>query len=143
MDAMTMDAPGTEVLRAYGQPRTIMVVDDGDLNRMLISLILRKEGYKVLESSNGRDALEVLSDNHIDMLITDLNMPEMDGIELVKQIRSRAGLGFVPIVMISSEFLEARIQKAYEAGINDWLPKPHIANRLSDVLAKYVRKYCA
>jgi two-component system chemotaxis response regulator CheY len=74
------------------------------------------------------------------MLITDLNMPEMDGIELVKTVRSRPGMGFVPIVMISSEILEARKQKAYEAGINDWVPKPFIAKQLRNVLAKYAHQ---
>ena len=119
---------------------TIMVVDDFDVIRELVSLILRKEGHEVLESRNGREALDLLSDNKIDMLITDLNMPEMDGIELVKTVRSRPGLGFVPIVMISSEILEARKQKAYEAGINDWVPKPFIAKQLRNVLTKYAQQ---
>ena len=141
MDVTTMDASASEVVRSAEVPTmTIMVVDDFDVIRELVSLILRKEGHEVLESRNGREALDLLSDNKIDMLITDLNMPEMDGIELVKTVRSRPGLGFVPIVMISSEILEARKQKAYEAGINDWVPKPFIAKQLRDVLTKYAQQ---
>jgi len=141
MDVTTMDASASEVMRSAEVPTmTIMVVDDFDVIRELVSLILRKEGHEVLESRNGREALDLLSDNKIDMLITDLNMPEMDGIELVKTVRSRPGLGFVPIVMISSEILEARKQKAYEAGINDWVPKPFIAKQLRDVLTKYAQQ---
>jgi len=141
MDVTTMDASVSEVVRRAEVPTmTIMVVDDFDVIRELVSLILRKEGHEVLESRNGREALDLLSDNKIDMLITDLNMPEMDGIELVKTVRSRPGLGFVPIVMISSEILEARKQKAYEAGINDWVPKPFIAKQLRNVLTKYAQQ---
>lgn len=141
MDVTTMDASASEVVRSAEVPTmTIMVVDDFDVIRELVSLILRKEGHEVLESRNGREALDLLSDNKIDMLITDLNMPEMDGIELVKTVRSRPGLGFVPIVMISSEILEARKQKAYEAGINDWVPKPFIAKQLRNVLTKYAQQ---
>ena len=141
MDVTTMDASASEVMRSAEVPTmTIMVVDDFDVIRELVSLILRKEGHEVLESRNGREALDLLSDNKIDMLITDLNMPEMDGIELVKTVRSRPGLGFVPIVMISSEILEARKQKAYEAGINDWVPKPFIAKQLRNVLTKYAQQ---
>ena len=141
MDVTTMDASASEVVRSAEVPTmTIMVVDDFDRIRELVSLILRKEGHEVLESRNGREALDLLSDNKIDMLITDLNMPEMDGIELVKTVRSRPGLGFVPIVMISSEILEARKQKAYEAGINDWVPKPFIAKQLRNVLTKYAQQ---
>jgi len=136
-----MDASASEIIRSAEVPTmTIMVVDDFDVIRDLVSLILRKEGHEVLESRNGREALDLLSDNKIDMLITDLNMPEMDGIELVKTVRSRPGLGFVPIVMISSEILEARKQKAYEAGINDWVPKPFIAKQLRNVLTKYAQQ---
>ena len=141
MDVTTMDASASEIIRSAEVPTmTIMVVDDFDVIRDLVSLILRKEGHEVLESRNGREALDLLSDNKIDMLITDLNMPEMDGIELVKTVRSRPGLGFVPIVMISSEILEARKQKAYEAGINDWVPKPFIAKQLRNVLTKYAQQ---
>jgi len=141
MDVTTMDASASEVVRSAEVPTmTIMVVDDFDMIRELVSLILRKEGHEVLESRNGREALDLLSDNKIDLLITDLNMPEMDGIELVKTVRSRPGLGFVPIVMISSEILEARKQKAYEAGINDWVPKPFIAKQLRNVLTKYAQQ---
>ena len=141
MVVTTMDASVSEVVRRAEVPTmTIMVVDDFDVIRELVSLILRKEGHEVLESRNGREALDLLSDNKIDMLITDLNMPEMDGIELVKTVRSRPGLGFVPIVMISSEILEARKQKAYEAGINDWVPKPFIAKQLRNVLTKYAQQ---
>ena len=141
MDVTTMDASASEIIRSAEVPTmTIMVVDDFDVIRDLVSLILRKEGHEVLESRNGREALDLLSDNKIDMLITDLNMPEMDGIELVKTVRSRPGMGFVPIVMISSEILEARKQKAYEAGINDWVPKPFIAKQLRNVLTKYAQQ---
>jgi two-component system chemotaxis response regulator CheY len=144
MDVMTINAADPEGGRdAEAAAMTIMVADDGDLIRKLVSMILTKEGHKVVESRNGKEALDLLLKTNIDILITDLNMPGMDGIELVKTIRSSPGLRLLPIVMLSSEFLEARKQKAYEAGINDWIPKPFIIKDLRDVLTKYAQEYCA
>ena len=118
--------------------KTILVVDDADVIRSLVSLILTTEGYEVVESNNGKDALNKLEETSIDMIITDLNMPEMDGVELVKTMRSKFAYMHVPVVMLTSEFLEARKQKAFEAGINEWIPKPFIAKHLRDLVIKYV-----
>jgi len=117
--------------------KTVMVVDDGDLIRMLVAYILRNEGYRVVEAGNGKEAFDLLMKTNIDMVITDLNMPEGDGIELVNKIRSTPTYRYLPVVMISSELLEGRKEKAYAAGIDEWLPKPHIPKQLRQLLVKY------
>jgi len=123
--------------RVGGRYKKIMVVEDEAFIRKLVSMIAKKEGYEVIEAGNGKDAAEKLLDTQIDLLITDLNMPEMDGIELVRTLRSRPGQMYTPVIMLSSEFREARRQMAYEAGINEWVPKPFITKHLRDLITKY------
>ena len=116
--------------------RTILVVDDADFIRRLVSIILTLEGYTVLEAGNGKEALDILAKTWVDMIITDLNMPVMDGIELVSAMRSEPAYKHIPVVMLTSEFLEFRKQQAFEAGINEWVPKPYITRKLRDVVFK-------
>lgn len=117
--------------------KTILVVDDADFIRRLVSIILTLEGYTVLEAGNGKEALAILGETRVDLIITDLNMPVMDGIELVSALRSESAYRHVPVVMLTSEFLEFRKQQAFEAGINEWVPKPYITSKLKDLVFKY------
>ena len=116
--------------------KTILVVDDADFIRKLVSIILTLEGYTVLEAGNGKEALDILAKTWVDMIITDLNMPVMDGIELVSAMRSEPAYKHIPVVMLTSEFLEFRKQQAFEAGINEWVPKPYITRKLRDLVFK-------
>ena len=134
--AMTAVDPA-EGLGAGSKTKTIMVVDDADFIRRLVSLILKNDGYKVVESTNGKEALNLLSDMEIDMLITDLNMPEMDGIELVRTMRANPAYKSIPVLMLTSEFHETKKQKAYEVGINEWILKPFITKQLMGIVTKY------
>ena len=129
---------GSSVTTISKISKKILVVDDAGFIRNLVSLILTTEGYEVIESNNGKDALKKLEETSIDMIITDLNMPEMDGIELVKTMRSKSAYMHIPVVMLTSEFLETRKQRAFEAGINEWIPKPFIAQHLRALVMKYV-----
>ena len=112
------------------------MVDDADYIRRLISIILTMEGYALIEANNGKQALDILAETRIDMIITDLNMPVMDGIELVSAMRSEAAYKHIPVVMLTSEFFESRKQKAFESGINEWVPKPYITSKLRDLVFK-------
>jgi len=116
--------------------KTILVVDDADYIRRLVAIILKMEGYTVLEAGNGKEALDTLEKTRIDMIITDLNMPVMDGIELVNVLRSKPAFKHIPVVMLTSEFLEFRKQTAFEAGVNEWMPKPYITSKLRDLVFK-------
>jgi len=117
--------------------KTILVVDDADFIRRLISIILTIDGYTVIEADNGKEALDILGKTRVDIIITDLNMPVMDGIELVSVMRSEPAYKHIPVVMLTSEFLESRKQKAFDSGINEWVPKPYITSKLRDLVFKY------
>ena len=117
--------------------KTILVVDDADFIRRLVSIILTIEGYSIIEANNGKEAFDLLGETRVDMIITDLNMPVMDGIELVSAMRSEPAYKHIPVVMLTSDFLESRKQKAFDSGINEWVPKPYITSKLRDLVFKY------
>jgi two-component system chemotaxis response regulator CheY len=134
--AMTaMDA--REFASIVSTSKTILVVDDADFIRRLVSIILTMEGYAIIEANNGKEALDMLGNTPVDIIITDLNMPVMDGIELVNALRSEPAYKNIPVVMLTSDFLESRKQKAFDSGINEWVPKPYITSKLRDLVFKY------
>jgi two-component system chemotaxis response regulator CheY len=138
MGVITMTAmESKELARINTTSKAILVVDDADYIRRLVSIVLSLEGYTVVEATNGKEALDILEKTRVDMIITDLNMPVMDGIELVSAMRSEPAYSHIPVVMLTSEFLESRKQKAFESGINEWVPKPYITSRLRDFVFKY------
>ncbi len=93
--------------------KNILIVDDAVSMRGLVSLTLKKAGYDVKEASNGKDALKKLSGSKVNMIITDLNMPEMDGIEFIKAVKKMPGYKFIPIVMLTTE---SQAEKKKEEG---------------------------
>ena len=118
--------------------KKVMVVDDVRHIRELLSLILKSEGFEVIESINGRDALAKLDASPVDMLITDLNMPEMNGFELVSRLRSCDNFRSTPVIMVSSENHEAIREKARHMGVNEWIIKPLIPSDLMNVVRKLI-----
>jgi two-component system chemotaxis response regulator CheY len=104
--------------------RTILVVEDSVPIKQCVSAALESAGYSVISAGNGRHALGKLHGKRIDMVITDLAMPEMDGIEFVKRFRALAGSEGVPVVMLTAEPREFKIQEALSAGVNRWMFKP-------------------
>lgn len=81
----------------------ILVVDDDKTTRKMISLILKSKGYEVVTAENGLEALQKLGIDKINLILTDMNMPYMDGIEFTKQVRSNPEIASIPIVMITTE----------------------------------------
>jgi two-component system chemotaxis response regulator CheY len=118
--------------------KRVMVVEDVKHVRELLSLILKNEGFDVIESVNGQDAWNKLEGSGIDMLITDLNMPEMNGFELVKKLRNSADFHLTPVLMVTSENHEPIRKKAKQLGVNEWLMKPLIPSDLMDVVRRLI-----
>ena len=112
----------------------VLVVDDSVHMRQLITLVLKDEGYDVISAENGREALLKLDGSDIDIVITDLNMPEMDGIEFVKQLRNDANYRTVPVVMITTDSNASRRRESEAAGTTCWINKPFMPDELLDVL---------
>ena len=118
--------------------KTIMTVDDSASVRQMVSFTLKKEGFSVIEASDGKDAASKLS-GPIDMVITDLNMPNMDGIELIKAIRANAAYKFIPIVMLTTESQASKKQEGKSAGATGWIVKPFKPEQLLAVVKKLLK----
>lgn len=110
--------------------KRILVVDDSSTIRKLINYILRKKDYHITEAEDGIDALEKLIDTKVDLVIADLNMPNMDGIELVRSLRNNYYHLDTPIIMLTTTRDENLRKAALEAGVNLFLNKPIQPNML-------------
>ena len=118
--------------------KTVMTVDDSASVRQMVSFALSGAGYGVVEAENGRDALDKLAAAKVDLILTDLNMPVMDGIELVRAVRADPGLRFVPIVLLTTESQEAKKQEGRKAGATGWIVKPFKPEQLLAVVRKII-----
>jgi len=116
----------------------IMTVDDSASVRQMVSFTLKNAGYDVIEATDGKDALAKLS-GPIKMVITDLNMPNMDGITLIKNIRANAAYKFIPIVMLTTESQATKKQDGKAAGATGWIVKPFKPDQLLAVVKKVLR----
>ena len=115
--------------------KTILTVDDSASVRQLVSFTLRTAGYDVIEAVDGHDAQSKFT-KPVHLVITDLNMPKVDGLELVRWIRSTAACKYVPIVLLTTESLEAKKQEARAAGATGWIVKPFRPEQLLGVVKR-------
>ena len=119
--------------------KNFLVVDDSASMRQLITFAMQYAGYDVLLAENGKDALDKLSSTRVDMVITDLNMPDMDGIELITHLRSMPDYKFVPIVMLTTEAQEEKKRQGKAAGASGWIVKPFTPDQLLSVVRKFIK----
>lgn len=110
----------------------LLIVDDDKTTRKLLSLYLKGKGYEVVTAENGLDALEKLGTESINLVITDMNMPYMDGIELARTLRADPAWKAMPLIMVTTEADDDERNKAYEAGVDDYLVKPTNADKIHD-----------
>jgi len=104
--------------------KTILTAEDSASIRQLMNQTLVDAGHRVIEARNGREALDQMAKHRVGMLITDLNMPEMDGLNLIRNVRKDQGNRFLPILMLTSENLEQRREEVKSAGASAWIAKP-------------------
>lgn len=119
--------------------KNILTVEDSPTLRELISFTLNDGDYKIIEAENGRDALNKLDGCHVDMVITDLNMPQMNGIELTRNIRSKDQYKYIPIIFLSTESRVEKKEEAKMAGATGWIVKPFQPEQLIKVVRKVLR----
>ena len=110
--------------------KRIMTVDDSATMRTMLNLTLTHAGYEVVEACDGDEALALLAAGSVDLLVTDLNMPNMNGIALAGAARKIPGSRFMPIIMLSSEREGSKKADARSAGVSAWLTKPFKAPQL-------------
>jgi len=116
--------------------QTILVVDDSWSVRQLVSFTLSSAGYEVMEASDGADALSKLTGQEIHLIICDVNMPNMDGISFVKEVKKSEKYKFTPIIMLTTESQEAKRQQGKVAGATGWIVKPFNPEQLLTVVKK-------
>jgi two-component system chemotaxis response regulator CheY len=114
----------------------ILIVDDDKTTRKLLSLYLKGSGFEVVTAENGLNALEKLGSDTFQLVLTDLNMPFMDGIEFLKAMKSNPGTSNIPALMLTTETDEEERQRAIEAGADGYLSKPVTA----EVVAAKIRQ---
>jgi two-component system, chemotaxis family, chemotaxis protein CheY len=117
---------------------TILIVDDSESIREMLKFRLQKAGFNILAGKDGKDALKHFNGIKIDLVITDLYMPHMDGISLIKKIREIEDYKLVPILLLTTESTGNKKIEAKNAGANGWLIKPFDLNKLLSVIYKIV-----
>jgi len=112
-----------ETMRA-GRPTRVLLVDDDPGYLALLEKVLATAEYEVLTATHGREALRVLREEGVQLVVTDWTMPEMDGIDFCRAVRSAESLGFVYVIVLTAHADKARLLEAFDAGADDFLPKP-------------------
>ena len=118
--------------------RSVMIVDDSESIRKFLVFALRAQGFTVVAARDGMDALEKLSQNKVDLVITDLNMPNMDGFEFLKALREDREYSEVPVIILSSLSSDQDIETGLRLGANSYLVKPFDQKRIQYEVAKYL-----
>ena len=116
-----------------------MIVDDSESIREVVSFTLESEGFKVLVGVDGKDALKFLDGSNIDLIITDLHMPVMNGIELIREVRKMDDYSRIPILFLTTESQTAKKMEAKEAGATGWIIKPFVPAKLIAAINKVMR----
>jgi two-component system chemotaxis response regulator CheY len=116
--------------------KTILVVDDSSSVREVVGIALKGAGYDVIEACDGQDALTKLNGQKIHLIVSDVNMPNLDGIGLVTQVKQNPDYKFTPIMMLTTESQDDMKQKGKAAGAKAWLVKPFQPDALLSAVAK-------
>ena len=118
--------------------KKILIVDDSSSVRTVARMALREKGYEVAEAGNGQEALQVLQVDRCHLVISDVNMPVMDGISLLKQIKAHPNYKFTPVIMLTTEAGEDKKQEGRAAGAKAWITKPFQPQILVEAVSKLI-----
>jgi two-component system chemotaxis response regulator CheY len=115
---------------------TILIAEDNPVNQRMLTFILKKEGHTVITAVHGVEALDRLAETTIDVVITDIGMPEMDGITLLKHMRADASYQELPVIVITASGEDVDYATARKAGANDLLTKPVSSRQIIDTVSR-------
>ena len=118
--------------------KTILIVDDSSSVRVVLKAALMGAGYNVLEGSDGKDGISKLTGQKVHLIISDVNMPNMNGIEMVKTIKQMPAYKFTPVCMLTTESEQSMIAEGKAAGAKAWIVKPFQPPKLLDAVSKLV-----
>jgi two-component system, chemotaxis family, chemotaxis protein CheY len=118
--------------------KTILIVDDSASMRQVVGIALKDAGYELIEAGDGNEALKKLDGTKIHLIISDINMPNMDGISFVREVKQNPKYKFTPIIMLTTEVNQAKKDAAKEAGAKAWVTKPFQPKNLLDAVSKLI-----
>ncbi|QID18277.1 response regulator [Nitrogeniibacter mangrovi] len=118
--------------------KTVLAVDDSASIRQMVSFTLKSAGYEVVEAADGQEGLDKAKTRAFNLVLTDQNMPRMDGLTLIKSLRGMANYRSVPILMLTTESSDAMKSQGRAAGATGWLVKPFDPNKLIEVVKKVI-----
>jgi two-component system chemotaxis response regulator CheY len=118
--------------------KSILVVDDTRSMRKMVAAVLTGAGYEVSEAGDGVEALELAQSRRFDLVVTDHNMPRMDGVTLVRELRQLGLYDDVALIVLSTEVDPVLKQKGRDAGATGWMAKPFDPERMLDIVAKFI-----
>ena len=119
--------------------KRIMTVDDSASLRQMVGVVLRGGGYEVVEAVDGLDALSKLKGQELHLILSDINMPKMDGLEFTRRLRAMPEYRFVPVVLLTTESHPEKKQEGKAAGATGWIVKPFSPDQLLAVAKKVMR----
>ena len=119
--------------------KTVLVVDDSTSMRQMVAYTMKEAGFEVIEGSNGQEGLSRVQGKAVNLVITDLNMPVMDGMTMIRQLRTKAEYKFTPILMLTTESQQEKKAEGKAAGATGWIVKPFNPEQLLQVVGKVVR----
>lgn len=118
--------------------KTIMVIDDSASLRQVVGIALKSAGYEVIEACDGMDALSKLTGKKINLVVCDVNMPNMDGITFVKEIKQLPNYKFTPVIMLTTESQEGKKKEGQAAGAKAWVVKPFQPAQMLAAVSKLI-----
>ena len=118
--------------------KTILIVDDSVSLRQVVSMALKSAGYEVIEGCDGKDALAKLTGQRVHLIISDVNMPNMDGITFLKEVKKNPQYKFTPVIMLTTEGADDKKRQGQEAGAKAWMVKPFQPQQMLAAVAKLV-----
>ncbi len=118
--------------------KTILIVDDSSSVRQVVGITLRGAGYEVVEGCDGKDGLSKLDGRKIHLIVSDVNMPNMDGISFVKQVKTLASYRFTPVIMLTTESADEKKREGQAAGAKAWVVKPFKPEVLLNAVQKLI-----
>ena len=118
--------------------KTVMIVDDSESLRQVVNIALSGAGYHVIEARDGTDALDKLNGKKIHLIICDVNMPNMDGIAFVKELKRLPGHKFTPVIMLTTDGHEAKKREGQAAGAKAWVVKPFRPAQMLAAVSKLI-----
>ncbi|HGJ63923.1 TPA: response regulator [bacterium] len=121
-------------------PNKILVVEDNDKNRKLVRIILQSKGYELMEATTAEEAINQLKENIPDLILLDIQLPQMDGLELTKKIRDQKETKDIPIIALTAYAMKGDKERILEAGCDDYISKPIDTRQLPIKIAEIISK---